>query len=248
MVCPCPRPGPLLGLRCAHSWPHSDSQSPPVFPSERCSVVSMNSPGQNTGVSSLPLLQGIFPTDGSNPGLLHCRQIISQLSYQGIPVFSNHALNSIRDGRSFHAAGGCRLRESLAPPRPSGLSSEWTAGWLHGHISSLYLDDPGGLLKMAVLTSKAGGSSCSCSHPEPPASFPLGRKAVLSSGCQKCPLSLGTVLGAVALSCPSTLCQDPSDHPQVLRDCRQSNPTWEWKDLPSCLPSPPKSFPGGSDG
>ena len=34
-----------------------------------------NSPGQNTGVGSLSLLQGIFPTQGSNPGLPHCRQI-----------------------------------------------------------------------------------------------------------------------------------------------------------------------------
>ena len=39
-----------------------------------------NSPGQNTGVGSLSLLQGIFPTQGSNPGLPHCRQIL-QLSY-----------------------------------------------------------------------------------------------------------------------------------------------------------------------
>ena len=35
-----------------------------------------NSPGRNTGVGSLSLLQGIFPTPGSNPGLLHCRQIL----------------------------------------------------------------------------------------------------------------------------------------------------------------------------
>ena len=33
-----------------------------------------NSLGQNTGVGSLSFLQGIFPTKGSNPGLLHCRQ------------------------------------------------------------------------------------------------------------------------------------------------------------------------------
>ena len=39
-----------------------------------------NSPGQNNGVGSLPLLQGIFPTQGTNPGLPHCRQIIYQLS------------------------------------------------------------------------------------------------------------------------------------------------------------------------
>ena len=42
-----------------------------------------NSPGQNTGVSSLSLLQGIFPSQGLNPGLPHCRQILYQLSHQG---------------------------------------------------------------------------------------------------------------------------------------------------------------------
>ena len=44
-----------------------------------------NSPGQNTGVDSLSLLQGIFPTQGLNPGLLHCRRILYQLSYEGSP-------------------------------------------------------------------------------------------------------------------------------------------------------------------
>ena len=45
-----------------------------------------NSPGQNTEVGSLSLVQGIFPTPGSNPGLPHCRQIPYQLSYQGSPA------------------------------------------------------------------------------------------------------------------------------------------------------------------
>ena len=44
-----------------------------------------NFPGQNTGVGSLSLLQGIFPTQGSNLGLPHCRQILYQLSHQGSP-------------------------------------------------------------------------------------------------------------------------------------------------------------------
>ena len=43
-----------------------------------------NSPVQNTGVGSLSLLQGIFTTQGSNPGL-HCRQILYQLSHKGSP-------------------------------------------------------------------------------------------------------------------------------------------------------------------
>ena len=41
-----------------------------------------NSPGQNTGVGSLSLLQGIFPTQGLNPGLLGCRWILYQLSHK----------------------------------------------------------------------------------------------------------------------------------------------------------------------
>ena len=44
-----------------------------------------NSPGQNTGVDSRSLLQGIFPTQGSNPGFSHCWQILYQLSHQRHP-------------------------------------------------------------------------------------------------------------------------------------------------------------------
>ena len=47
-----------------------------------------NSPGHNgesTGVDSLSLLQGIFPTQGSNPGLPQCMQILNQLSHKGSP-------------------------------------------------------------------------------------------------------------------------------------------------------------------
>ena len=44
-----------------------------------------NSPGQNTGVGNCSLLQGIVPTQGSNPGFLHCRWILYQLSHQGSP-------------------------------------------------------------------------------------------------------------------------------------------------------------------
>ena len=45
-----------------------------------------NSPGQNTGVGSLSILQGIFPTQELNPGLPHCRQILYQLSHKGSMV------------------------------------------------------------------------------------------------------------------------------------------------------------------
>ena len=42
------------------------------------------SPGKNTGVGCHALLQGILPTQGSNPGLQHCRRILYWLSHQGI--------------------------------------------------------------------------------------------------------------------------------------------------------------------
>ena len=44
-----------------------------------------DSPGKNTGVGGQALLQGIFPTQGSNPGLTHCSQILYHLSHQGSP-------------------------------------------------------------------------------------------------------------------------------------------------------------------
>ena len=45
-----------------------------------------NSPAQNTGVGSRSLLQGIFPSQELNPGLLHCRWILYQLSHQECPL------------------------------------------------------------------------------------------------------------------------------------------------------------------
>ena len=44
-----------------------------------------DSPGKYTGVGCHFLLQGIFPTQELNPGLLHCRQILYQLSHKGNP-------------------------------------------------------------------------------------------------------------------------------------------------------------------
>ena len=49
------------------------------------SSVHEDSPGKNTRVGCHALLQGIFPTQGSNPGLLHCRRILYCLSHQGSP-------------------------------------------------------------------------------------------------------------------------------------------------------------------
>ena len=72
-----------------------------------------NSPGQNTGVGSLSLLQGIFPTQGSNPCLPHCRWILYQLSHKG----------SVRSDQISHSVVSDSLRphesQHARPPCPS---------------------------------------------------------------------------------------------------------------------------------
>ena len=54
------------------------------------SSVRGDSPGKNTGVGCHALLQGIFPTQGSNPGLPHRRQTLNQLSRHGVPLWEFH--------------------------------------------------------------------------------------------------------------------------------------------------------------
>ena len=49
--------------------------------------------GKSTGVGCHFLLQGIFPTQGSNPNLLHCRQTLYHLSHQGSPTFWKSSSN-----------------------------------------------------------------------------------------------------------------------------------------------------------
>ena len=51
------------------------------------SFVQENYPSKNPGVGCHSLLQGIFPTQGSNPGLTYCRQILYHLSYQGSNLY-----------------------------------------------------------------------------------------------------------------------------------------------------------------
>ena len=51
-----------------------------------------NSPGQSTGLGSLSLLQGIFPTQGLNPGVLNCRQILLKLMSIESVISSSHLI------------------------------------------------------------------------------------------------------------------------------------------------------------
>ena len=75
MPCPPPwnLPNPVIELRSSSLRVEYLLSEPPGKP-------------MNTGVGRLSLLQGIFPTQELNQSLLHCRQILYQLSYQGSPL------------------------------------------------------------------------------------------------------------------------------------------------------------------
>ena len=66
-------------------WPHGPSSS-----------VHGDSPGKNTGVGCHALLQGIFPTQRSNPGLPPCRWSLYCLSHQGSPRILEYSLSFLR--------------------------------------------------------------------------------------------------------------------------------------------------------
>ena len=76
-----------------------------------------NSPGKNSGVGSLSLLQGIFPTQGSNPGLLHCRQILYPLSPQGSP-----------EGQETNAQSSCSLQRGGSAENRGNPENSWIPG------------------------------------------------------------------------------------------------------------------------
>ena len=84
----------------------------------------MDSSGQNTGVGSRSLLQGIFPTQGSNPGLLHCRRILYHLKRevaQSCPTLCE-SMDCVLPGLSVHGIFQARVLESGLPfPSPGDL-------------------------------------------------------------------------------------------------------------------------------
>ena len=79
---PCPPPGDLPNPRVEPRSPSLQVDSLPSEPPEK---------PENTGVGSLFLLQGIFLTQESNWGFLHCRQILYQLSSPNSPHSPGHA-------------------------------------------------------------------------------------------------------------------------------------------------------------
>ena len=109
-----------------------------------------NSPGQNTGVGNLFLLQGIFPNQELNLDLLHCRQILYQLSYKGSPIASIHKYNY-----------SCLVAHMIKNLPAMQETQVWSLGWkdplekemaiFHSSILACripWTEEPGGLQSM----------------------------------------------------------------------------------------------------
>ena len=103
--------------------------------------IPWNSPGQNTGVGSLSLLQGIFPTQGSNPGHPHCMQILYQLSHKGCPRILEWEAYAFSSMFSAHCEHLVKLVHFLPPSHLSQKCFTWGIR-----------EPPSGLLEMTART------------------------------------------------------------------------------------------------
>ena len=89
------------------------------------SSVHGDSPGKNTGVGCYSLLQDIFPTQGSNPGLPHCRRILYHLSHQGSPWILEWVAYPFSRGSS-----------SGSPELQAHSSWATREAWTYGYLTS----------------------------------------------------------------------------------------------------------------
>ena len=105
--------------------------------------LSLEFSSKNTGVGCHPLLQGIFPTQGLNPGLLYCRQIFYHLSHQEVQNQTSTQLNRTQAKKSWdnvlewvglllrdwEGTGYSRWRELWATAGKPNICSEQDRSW-----------------------------------------------------------------------------------------------------------------------
>ena len=122
------------------SWPRDRTQVSRI--SGRFFTISDTREAQNTGIGSHALLQGIFPTEVSNPSLLHCRRILYHLSHQESPIIYKKLFEKRNNVRNICSL--CLSRVSIrfwkdhVPVTWLCLSTSgvvWNSHCLHSHWS-----------------------------------------------------------------------------------------------------------------
>ena len=94
--------------------------SPPSSP------IHGDSPGKNSGMGCYALLQGIFLTQGLNPGLPHCRQILYHLSHQGSPRILEWVAYPFSRGSTIWATGKTYREDWVLTNRCSKTAGHWS--------------------------------------------------------------------------------------------------------------------------
>ena len=122
-----------------------------------------DSPGKNTGGGCHALLQGIFPTQGSNPGLLHCRQTLYPLSHQGSPIICRRRLSLIYQVLLIQCSLGVRLGRLSLPSTLAGFPSG-----SDGKASACNAGDPGLIPGSGRCPGEGNGNPLQCSCLENP--------------------------------------------------------------------------------
>ena len=127
------------------------TQSCPTFCDSHGLYSPWNFPGQNTGVGSRSLLQGIFLTQGSNPGLPRCKQILYQMTHPGSSDVYHDSFPCLfpmlvtwkivcRTSKSPSKICCCLVAKSCLTLWPHGLCSSWNSPVQKtgvGHLSLL---------------------------------------------------------------------------------------------------------------
>ena len=122
-----------------------------------------NSPGQNTEVGSFSLLQGIFPTQGSNPGLLHCRKIFFyQLSHKGSPRILEWVAYPFSRGSS-HPRNWTRV---------SCIAGRFFTNWANREAQNVHSQLPKKVVTTYTCRQGEGVPAPSHSHPDTDTALP----------------------------------------------------------------------------
>ena len=93
--------------------------------------------GKNAGVGSLSLLQGIFPTQGSNPGPPHCRRILYCFSHKGLSRIPWQVQCQWNGGKSDEGLGCLILRTFKTPEQEDIIKGMFVSSFLEFVVSTL---------------------------------------------------------------------------------------------------------------